>query len=69
MKRIFSDVKSFVTIALTLAFILLAFMKCISGQDFYNLFLIVISFYYGTQHEKLRPKDETKDNSQEKISS
>lgn len=54
MKKAWNDIKSFVTITLTIAFIILTFIKTINGDDFYNVYLIVISFYFGTQFEKRR---------------
>lgn len=54
MKKAWQDIKSFVTIALTIAFIILSLTKVINGEDFYNVYLIVVSFYFGTQYEKRR---------------
>ena len=54
MKKAWQDIKSFVTIALTVAFVILTFNKVINGEDFYNVYLIVVSFYFGTQFEKRR---------------
>ena len=54
MKKAWQDIKSFVTIALTVAFGILTFKKVINGEDFYNVYLIVVSFYFGTQFEKRR---------------
>ena len=45
-------VKSIVTIALTAAFTVLALRGDITGQDFLTVFLMVISFYFGTQSQK-----------------
>lgn len=52
MKKAWTDIKSFVTVSLTITFIVLSIIKIINGEQFYNLFLIVISFYFGTQYEK-----------------
>ena len=44
-------VKSLVTIVLTLVFAFLAVTKAVS-QEFMTIYAVVISFYFGTQHEK-----------------
>ena len=46
------SVKSLVTIALTAVFAVLALRGTVSGSDFLTVFLMVISFYFGTQTEK-----------------
>ena len=46
------SVKSLVTIALTAVFAVLALRGTVSGSDFLTVFLMVISFYFGTQAEK-----------------
>lgn len=48
------DVKSIVTIVLTLIFGLLAYRGSITGQEFLTVFTVVIAFYYGTQHSKTK---------------
>lgn len=48
------SVKSFVTIILTMIFGVLAIRRDINGQDFLTIFLIVISFYFGTQSQKVQ---------------
>ena len=45
-------VKSLVTIVLTAVFAILSANGTISGSDFLTVFLMVISFYFGTQSEK-----------------
>lgn len=45
-------VKSIVTIALTAVAMVLALRGDITGQDFLSVFLMVISFYFGTQSQK-----------------
>lgn len=52
MKKAFSDVKSFVTIIMAVAFVIFTFMRIISGEQFYSLFQIIIAFYFGTQYQK-----------------
>lgn len=52
------DVKSLVTIALTIGFIIMAVTNSLSS-DYQSVYLVVISFYFGTQYEK--KKNETID--------
>lgn len=56
------SVKSIVTIALTAAFTVLALRGDVTGQDFLTIFLMVISFYFGTQSQKVQ---EAMDNAQQ----
>lgn len=46
------NVKSIVTILLTVVFAYLAIDKVITGQEFLTIFTVIISFYFGTQSEK-----------------
>lgn len=46
------DVKSIVTIVLTIVFATLALTERITGQDFLTVFTVIISFYFGTQTQK-----------------
>lgn len=56
------DVKSIVTITLTVIFSALALNKVISGEQFLTVFTVVISFYFGTQaNKKGSDSDEGKD--------
>lgn len=52
MKKAWIDVKSFMTIVLTIAFVIFTFMRLITGEQFYNIFLMVAAFYFGTQYQK-----------------
>ena len=45
-------VKSIVTIALTATFIYLSVNRIITGDKFYDIFLMIMSFYFGTQVKK-----------------
>lgn len=45
-------VKSIVTLILTLTFSVLSVQGVISGEQFATIFTTVISFYFGTQHER-----------------
>lgn len=46
------DVKSIVTLILTVTFVILAIMGVISGDKFFEVFIMIISFYFGTQYQK-----------------
>jgi hypothetical protein len=52
MKKAWNDIKSFITIIMSIAFVVLTFLKVVSGEQFYSLFQIVIAFYFGTQYQK-----------------
>ena len=52
MKKMWNDVKSFVTILFAIAFVIFTFMKIITGEQFYSIFQIIIAFYFGTQYQK-----------------
>ncbi len=61
MKKAWEDIKSFVTVTMTVAFIAFTAMKYISGEQFYSVFQIVIAFYFGTQFEKNRQVKQEKE--------
>ena len=46
------SVKSLVTLSLTIVFAVLALRGDITGKDFLNIFLTVVTFYFGTQSQK-----------------
>ena len=48
------SVNSIVTIVLTAVFAYLSIVGTISGTDFLTIFLMVVSFYFGTQSQKLQ---------------
>ena len=55
MKEAFTkliNVKSFVTIILTLVFAYLSIKGVIDGEKFLTIFSVVIAFYFGTQAER-----------------
>lgn len=58
------DVKSIVTIVLTMVFSFLALTGRITGQDFLTVFSVVIAFYFGTQSKK---NDTTNENKKEEV--
>ena len=56
------DVKSIVTLMLTVVFCILAVKDKISAEQFLTIFTVVISFYFGTQYQKEAKKiDENTD--------
>ena len=46
------NVKSIVTITLTVIFCVLTLIHTVSGEQFMTVFTTVIAFYFGTQHQK-----------------
>lgn len=46
------DVKSIVTIILTIIFSYLAVVGIVTGSEFLTIFVMVIGFYFGTQSKK-----------------
>lgn len=46
------SVKSMVTLILTVIFSVMALRGDIGGKDFLTIFLMVVSFYFGTQSQK-----------------
>lgn len=56
------DVKSLVTFVLTGVFAYLSIKGDISGQDFLQVFLMVVSFYFGTQSGKKEKEIEDGEN-------
>ena len=52
------DVKSIMTLLLTLVFCILALVGVISGEQFLTIFVTVVGFYFGTQ--SLKQSAETK---------
>ena len=51
------DVKSIVTLCLTVVFAVLALRRDISAEQFLTVFTVVISFYFGTQYTKKNKED------------
>ena len=49
--KLFS-VKSIMTLILTVVFVILAMKQVIGGDKYYDIFLMVVSFYFGTQSKK-----------------
>lgn len=55
MKKAWTDIKSFVTVTMTLAYITLTFLDKMTSE-FQNIYIVIIAFYFGTQAEKLMNK-------------
>ncbi len=51
------DVKSIMTLLLTVVFCVLSLAGVISGTEFLTIFTVIVGFYFGTQHEKKRLQD------------
>lgn len=51
------NVKSLVTIALTIGFIVMAVNKSLTSE-YQSVYLVVISFYFGTQYQKKQSEQE-----------
>lgn len=56
------DVKSIVTLVLTVTFVILSVLGVISGDKFFEIYIMIISFYFGTQYQK-NENDKEKSNS------
>ena len=52
------NVKSIVTLILTVVFSVLTLTGKIDSQSFMTIFSVIISFYFGTQYEKKVKDDE-----------
>ena len=46
------DVKSIMTLLLTIVFCVMALCGVISGQEFLTIFTVIVGFYFGTQANK-----------------
>ena len=46
------DVKSIITLVLTVVFAILSVRGVISSSEFLSVFTLIIGFYFGVQHEK-----------------
>lgn len=56
------SIKSIVTLVLTGVFAYLSITGVISGDQFLTVFAVIISFYFGTQHEKKSVEITTNEN-------
>lgn len=46
------DVKSIITLTLTIVFAYLSITQVVQPEQFMTVFTVIISFYFGTQYEK-----------------
>ena len=60
MKKAWDDIKSFVTVTMTLAYIVLTFMGKMT-PEFQTIYIVIVSFYFGTQYQKMINKIEEKE--------
>lgn len=60
MKKAWDDIKSFVTVTMTLAYIVLTFMGKMT-PEFQTIYIVIVSFYFGTQYQKMVNKIEEKE--------
>lgn len=51
------DVKSILTLVLTVVFAVLSVRGTISSSEFLSVFTLIIGFYFGVQHEKKNSTD------------
>ena len=58
------SVKSLVTLILTAIFAVMALRGDIGGKDFLTIFLMVISFYFGSQSQKMQDAIDNKGNAE-----
>ncbi len=56
MKKAWEDVKSFITITSTIVYLTCILLKIDIPEYFRNVYLMEISFYFGTQFQKLASK-------------
>ena len=49
------DVKSLVTLAFTLTFVVLAITGVITGQDFMTTFLVIMTYYFSKKSDEAKP--------------
>ena len=57
------DVKSIVTLLLTVVFCILSILKDISSEQYLTIFTTIIAFYFGTQYSKSREVKKDENNS------
>ena len=51
------DVKSILTLVLTVVFAVLSIRGTISSSEFLSVFTLIVGFYFGVQHEKKNSTD------------
>lgn len=52
------DVKSIMTLLLTLVFCVLALCGVVTGAEFQTIFTVIVGFYFGTQATKNKKTDQ-----------
>ncbi len=57
MKKAWDDIKSFITVAMTIAYIYLTITGSVT-PDFQNIYLMIVAFYFGTQFEKKKQQND-----------
>lgn len=62
------DVKSIVTLLLTILFFILACMQVIGSEQVVTIYTIIIGFYFGTQSNKKEVKADATDSKENYIS-
>ena len=62
------DVKSIVTLVLTVVFSYLSIVGVIGAEQFLSIFTVVISFYFGTQYGKKEKEAEDEGDNRERSS-
>lgn len=50
------NVKSIVTVIMTIVFAVLSLKETVNSEQFLMIFTTIIAFYFGTQHEKKEEK-------------
>lgn len=51
------DVKSIMTLSLTIGFLILVANKLIDGREFMSIYTMIVGFYFGTQSNKTSKGD------------
>lgn len=57
MKKAWDEIKSFITVVMTIAYIYLTIVGSMTSE-FQNIYLMIVAFYFGTQFEKNKQNDE-----------
>lgn len=57
MKKAWNEIKSFITVVMTIAYIYLTIVGSMTSE-FQNIYLMIVAFYFGTQFEKNKQNDE-----------
>lgn len=52
------DVKSIMTLLLTLVFCILALCGVVTGAEFQTIFTVIVGFYFGTQATKAQKSEQ-----------